>query len=293
MNDEFIPEDDVTEKILTEEDISRAVQRSKDKVEQELGQKITDHNFEERLSSRKSQLGEMNDTVEMLFDKLRSSEGDGLLDSLEEFWSLKKGEPVDTDFRTNYQRDTIDGDDWDLAMKVIQRDRQLISRLVLMIQVLEDTASLLDDAYDDMQRHEIREQALTREQKFVEKVGDEQMRQLERVADNFEERLETVFDRQDKGFELLRDVAENLSEVSNTLKEVRERDGSSSMNTQEEEEDKEPEELSDMQQKLYDMVEENPDKEAEWFAEELGYDSRVIKQWASKIRNKGYDFEIG
>lgn len=287
MNDEFIPDDnDVTEKILTEEDISRAVQRSKDKVDQELGQKVTDHNFQDRLDSRKNQVLEMNDTVEMLFDQLRGGD-EALLDRLE---ALQESD----DFKINYQRDTIDGDDWDLALKVIRKDRQLISRLVLMIQLLEDTASLLDDAYDDMQRHEIREQALSREEEFVKKVGEEQLRQLERVGDNFESRLETVFDRQDKGFEMLRGVAENLNEVTQTLKELEE--GSSSMNTQEEDEeeedDGEPEELSVMQQKLYDMVEENPEEDAEWFAEKLGYDPRVIRQWESKIKNKGYDFEI-
>ena len=290
--------DEIEEDILENADLSRAVKDFKDTVEGDLdADQIQPVQIEDELDSRDKTITEGLRSASTKTSKLTEKKDE-----------LKRRKR-DKDFQRNYRDDSVDANDFDQAEEIIEKYEQLTGRLVLLIKVFMDDRDLLRDTVDiQLQRveerkiHELTKEMVENAESQFEVMGEQMIAEL---ADRFES-------IQESNEEVMRELVDKLGEQSNPppprrpeqdqtgsigKDESKDRDHREAVtekvgNEAEEEDDQEKDldELGDFHRELYQLVDENPDEDPEWYADELDKATKFIKMQAAQIaKQDGFD----
>lgn len=322
MSDLF--NDDAFEKLEQEmvenQDLSRAVESLQEDIEREIGddKTIGQYNLERELDSRGRTIQSAVSSALAKADNVKSDASD-LDDRTEE-----------DDFKKNMRRDAVDKDDMKTALDVIDQYEQLVSRLVLILKIYRDDRQLLRSGIDIQQQRANESEVMDMVKNMVESQQTEFKSMAKDMSDELGERLERVIDDKTEASEQQKELMEQMQETAQELKEARQTpqkqvverpqqngtgtDGSSSSSSSSStsaqtdssspggettdsdgnggagEGDEEHPDLTDVQTELYNLVQDNPDKDVEWYADQMDQEERLIKMWRTKIqRTEGYE----
>ena len=301
--------EELEQKMVENQDLSRVVEGLKEDVEAEIGgeKTISQYNLERELDSRAR-------TIESAFSSALA-QADNVL-----------GEKSDLDDRTSedefkdyMDRDAVDAEDMQNALDIIEQYQQLVSRLVLVLKIYRDDRQLLRSGIDIQQTRANESQVMEMVKELIESQNDaleaqqtEFRSMTQDMADEFSNRVQRVVEdnsgvsEEEKELaEELRDAAEELKEArrssavsvsgastgsenrstAEVTKDVSSSSGSSDPNTSSTDDSKYSN-LGDKQKKVVKLVEENPEKDLEWYAGELDYKPQVLKMFRTKIQSK-------
>lgn len=322
MSDLF--NDDAFEKLEQEmvenQDLSRAVESLQEDIEREIGddKTIGQYNLERELDSRGRTIQSAVSSALAKADNVKSDASD-LDDRTEE-----------DDFKKNMRRDAVDKDDMKTALDVIDQYEQLVSRLVLILKIYRDDRQLLRSGIDIQQQRANESEVMDMVKNMVESQQTEFKSMAKDMSDELGERLERVIDDKTEASKQQKELMEQMQETAQELKEARQTpqkqvverpqqngtgtDGSSSSSSSSStsaqtdssspggettdsdgnggagEGDEEHPDLTDVQTELYNLVQDNPDKDVEWYADQMDQEERLIKMWRTKIqRTEGYE----
>jgi len=287
--------DDLQKDIIENQDLARAVEKLKAKIEGEEEEgAIHPSNIEQKLDSRNSTI---NDGL-----RQASIKSENVAESGEELEDRREEE----DFRENYRDNAVDADDWDDAVYLIDQYEQLTGELVLLVRILLNDRELLREGIDIQEwrveerkiyesTQEIKENAITQFQNMGNKLVNENAERMEQVMESRSE----VADKQREAAEAMTELAKELKELRGSTpaevsQEQKERPQTSDTalqqeeieTTEEEKKDPDPDDLSDFQRKIYELSREHPEWGTEKVAEELDQPKRIISATVGKIRNK-------
>jgi hypothetical protein len=303
-------------------DLSRAVESLKQDIEGEIGddKTISQYNIERELESR-------GRTIESAVSNVLAKASTVKEDANE----LDKRTKED-DFKENLRRNAVDSEDMKKALNIIDQYQQLASRLTLVLKIYRDDRQLLRSGIDLQQQRanesEVMEMVkdLVNEQKEVIQSQQTEFRNLvNEMTDETVERLERVLDDKEDRSDERKELLEQMQETARELKEARETPQTQVIETSSEPDkensrpdqegtddsagqdvstlDPEPDQSEDgeehpdltpSQEELYNLVEANPGKDLEWYADQLDQKENIVKMWRTKIQKvDGYeDFEI-
>ncbi|MFB1064817.1 hypothetical protein [Natrinema sp. H-ect4] len=323
MSDLF--NDDAFEKLEQEmvenQELSRAVESLQEDIEREIGddKTIGQYNLERELDSRGRTI---QSAVSSALAKADNVKGD-----ISELKKRTKEDDFKKNMRRDAvdkedMEDALDNIDQleqlvarlVLILKIYRDDRQLLRSGIDIQQQRANESEVMDMVKDmaEAQQSEFKSMASD--------MADELSERLERVIDDKTEASE----QQKELMEQMQETAQELKEARQTpQKQVVEREqlngtgnevsssssdsGSSkppqtvSSSTGGEtsdsegiggagEGDEEHPDLTEVQTELYNLVQNNPDKDIEWYADQMDQEERLIKMWRTKIqRTEGYE----
>lgn len=306
------------QEMVENQDLSRAVESLQEDIEREIGddKTIGQYNLERELNSRGRTI---QSAVSSALAKADNVKGDA--DDLDDRTE------VDV-FRKNMRRDAVDKEDMQNALDVIDQYEQLVSRLVLILKIYRDDRQLLRSGIDIQQQRANESEVMDMVKNMVESQQTEFKSMASDMADELSERLERVIDDKTEASEQQKELMEQMQETAQELKEARQTpqkqvverpqqngtgngrsssssNSSSSTPAQNDsssnaedgdpgEGDEEHPDLTDVQTELYNLVQDNLDKDIEWYADQMDQEERLIKMWRTKIqRTEGYeDFSL-
>lgn len=310
------------QKMVENQDLSRVVEGLKQDVESEIGgdKTISQYNLERELNSRAR-------TIESAFSSALAQ-----ADNVQEDFAELEQRTKEDRFQDLMDRDAVDAEDMENALDIIDQYQQLVSRLVLVLKIYRDDRQLLRSGIDIQQTRANESEVMEMAKDLMESGQTEFKSMGKEMADEFAERLDRKLDdrvdrseEQKEWLEGMKSTAEELNKTAEELKEARqtpqkqvvetrsrsEAAGNSSPDSTADVEDpdsdtaeqdsgqqsKDAEDhpnLSDIQTELYTLVDNNPEKDIEWYAEQMDYEPGMLKSWRTKIQKReGYeDFSL-
>ncbi|WP_049937250.1 hypothetical protein [Haloplanus natans] len=296
-------DDEITDKILENQDLDKAAKDLKSKTESELDQgSVNKYNLRDILDRRRSHASQIEDSA--------STKADLALEKAEDVESRWK----EDSFEENLRRNAVDAEDAKKMRKAIRDYRQLVSRLALALKVYKDQDDLLSDAIDLQQMRQDESKVMEMTKEYVSESQNQFQNMSREVVDEVTDSVE----------DLEKELSENHIELSENMKEAAEAlesaaqemsspqpepaavSTSGSIDTEEEQVSTTPantsesqdqavdseEELSDLnglQGDLYELVDENPGQDLEWYADELDKQEHIIKGQVTNIQKKGFE----
>ncbi|WP_276273557.1 hypothetical protein [Haloarcula litorea] len=296
-------DDEITDKILEKQDLDKAAKDLKSKTESELDQgSVNKYNLRDILDRRRSHASQIEDAA--------STKADLALEKYEDLEQRRKEE----DFQTNLDRNAVDVDDWEDALEVNRHYRQLVSRLALALKVYKDQDDLLSDAIDLQQMRQDESKVMEMTKKYVNESQNQFQTMSRDMVDEITESVESLEE----------ELTENHVEVSKNMKEAAEAlesaagqintpesnpatgSTSASVDTEQqqvsinqtdttqskdqtEDQEKDLSDLTSLQEDLYELVDENPGQDLEWYADELGKQEHILKGQVTNIQKKGFE----
>lgn len=293
---------EITDKILENQNLDKAAKDLKSKTESELDQgSVTKYNLRDILDRRRSHASQIEDSA--------STKADLALEKYEDLEQRRKEE----DFQTNLDRNAVDVDDWEDALEVNRHYRQLVSRLALALKVYKDQDDLLSDAIDLQQMRQDESKVMEMTKEYVNESQNQFQTMSRDMVDEITESVESLEE----------ELSENHVEVSENMKEAAEAlesaagqinaprsnptgSTSASVDTEQqqvstdqtnmdqsqnktEDSEKDLSDLTGLQEDLYELVDENPGQDLEWYADQLEKQEHILKGQVTNIQKKGYE----
>lgn len=295
-------DDEITDKILENQDLDKAAKDLKSKTESELDQgSVNKYNLRDILDRRRSHASQIEDAA--------STKADLALEKYEDLEQRRKEE----DFQTNLDRNAVDVDDWKDALEVNRHYRQLVSRLALALKVYKDQDDLLSDAIDLQQMRQDESKVMEMTKEYVNESQNQFQTMSRDMVDEITESVESLEE----------ELSENHVEASKNMKEAAEAlesaagqinapqsnpagSTSGSINTEQqqvstdqtntdrsqdqtEDSEKDLSDLTSLQKDLYELVDENPGQDLEWYADKLEKQEHILKGQVTNIHKKGFE----
>lgn len=296
-------DNEITDKILENQDLDKAAKDLKSKTESELDQgSVNKYNLRDILDRRRSHASQIEDSA--------STKADLALEKYEDLEQRRKEE----DFQTNLDRNAVDVDDWEDALEVIRHYRQLVSRLALALKVYKDQDDLLSDAIDLQQMRQDESKVMEMTKKYVNESQNKFQTMSRDMVDEITESVESL---EEELTENHIEVSKNMKEAAEALESAaqeinspqrRQAPGSTSGSIDTEEEqvsttpanpdqsqdqtedsEKDLSDLTGLQEDLYELVDENPGQDLEWYADQLEKQEHILKGQVTNIQKKGYE----
>lgn len=304
---------DVTEKILENQDLDQAAEDMKSRAEAKLDDDVNKYNLRDVLQKRRSHASQVEDSA--------STKLDLALETYEDIENLQESDR----FQRNLDRNAVDADTVETLLEDLRHYRQAVSRLAILLKIYKDQDEILSDAIDiqQMRHDESKVMNLTKDyikesQSQFQQMGNEIVEEVEQMnKDLLDEVTDSVEDLQDNQV----NVSENLKATAQALEsatenlQAREETGKvggqaqRDINTSEGQSstggrtaqsgdpggglngvaEGDRDDLTQQQEDLYDLVKEHPDRELQWYADELGKQDHIVKGQVTKIENKGFD----
>jgi len=313
--------DQLEQEMVQNQDLSRAVESLKDDIEGEIDQDKTvgQYNLERELDSRERTIDSALSSALAKANNVKGNSQD-LNDRTEE-----------DDFQRNMRRDAVDSDDMQKALDINDELEQLVARLTLVLKIYRDDRQLLRSGIDMQQLRANESKVMDMVEGMVETQETQFQNMSNKIADEFAGRVESMIEDKMEASEQQKELMQQMQETAQELKEAREtpqkqvietrpqqagagneRSASShksdtsvgkeekSSSTESEdgnadvESDEEHPDLTPSQEDLYNLVQENPGKDLEWYANQLNQKENIIKMWRTKIQKvDGYeDFSL-
>jgi len=304
--------DQLEQEMVQNQELSRAVESLKDDIEGEIDQDktVSQYNLERELDSRERTIDSALSSALAKANNVKGNSED-LQDRTEE-----------DDFQRNMRRDAVDSDDMEEALDIIDELEQLVARLTLVLKIYRDDRQLLRSGID-MQQQRANESEVMDMVKNMTEAQQEQFKSMaNEMSDELSQRLERMIDDKMEASEQQKELMEQMQETAQELKEAREtpvqvvhqeqseentgdqdstqsssdssetdstKNGTGSSSEKEDHPD-----LTEIQTELYNLVQDNPDEDVEWYADQMDQEPRLLKMWKSKIQKvEGYeDFSL-
>jgi len=257
----------IVEKAVENRELDNATENLKDQAEDSLDKNFHQFNFDEILRDR--------DTVVKSIQQVLSPR----LNSFEKREKQIRDRKEESDFQANYKDNAVDTDDYDLLEANYELLKEIHSQTTIWAFVAHANSSDVAKALDIRQMQADQNEAMkmvnqnydkfiTAADKIGRQVKEGQKQALKEVLTEREEKIEAKDKR--------------IEELERKIEEKKKSDV-----------EDEPEPLTTRQRELVDLVNDNPEKGQDYFAEEMNLENRNISKLESDIQRKGYDFEIG
>lgn len=294
---------DVTEKILENQDLDKAAEDMKSRAEAELDDDVNKYNLQDVLQKRRSHASQVEDAAST---KLHMA-----LDTYEDIEEVRNSQQ----FQRNMKRNAVGSDTVEALLEDLRHYRQAVSRLGILLKIYKDQDEIISDAIDiqQMRHDESKLMSLTKDyvkesQRQFQKMSNEVIDEVTGSIENLENNQVDVSENLKETAEALESATENLNQSQESNEEVAGRaqrninttgsQGSTDRPTEQRGsggeglagvEKGDRKDLTQQQEDLYDLVKEYPDRELQWYADELGKQKHIIKGQITKIENKGFD----
>jgi len=290
MDNATLIADDIKKKIIGSQDkLDKATEQLKADVEKDIEGEFSITEYDRFMNDRDSII---RGTAKSLAP---------LIEDAKEAWEEVEERESESQFKRHKENDTIDSDDYNQLRKTCIYYQRLYSNFALMWNADEKVIQKLRGAIDQ-------QAAIKQTTDLTEKMNDLMSNQNdlgETIANSItsgtiqlqlEEEKEKIVDeveeRVGQGHEHVEDIRQENKELKSRVEDLTDR--LNQLETTDEADEgqentvKEKEELSPKQQELYDLVQDNPDKDEKWYLGQFEQSDNVVKSWATKIRNKGY-----
>lgn len=304
--------DQLEQEMVQNQELSRAVESLKDDIEGEIDQDktVSQYNLERELDSRERTIDSALSSALAKANNVKGNSQD-LNDRTEE-----------DDFQRNMRRDAVDSDDMEEALDIIDQYEQLVARLTLVLKIYRDDRQLLRSGIDIQQQRANESEVMDMVKNMTEAQQEQFKSMANEMSDELSQRLERVIDDKMEASEQQKELMEQMQETAQELKEAREtpvevvHQGQSEENTGDQDstqsssdssetesskngtgsssEEEDHPDLTEIQTELYNLVQDNPDEDVEWYADQMDQEPRLLKMWKSKIQKvEGYeDFSL-
>lgn len=271
MKQDVFEWDDATQKIVEKavenRELDNATENLKNQAEESLDKNFHQFNFDEILRDR--------DTVVKSIQQVLSPR----LNSFEKREKQISEREEESGFQANYKDNAVDTDDYDRLKSNYELLKEIHSQTTIWAFVAHanssDVAKALDIRQMQADQNEAMKMVNENYDKFIsaaDKIGRQ-------VKEGQKQALKEVMTENEEEIERLKEEKE---ELERKLEE--ERDKGTKVG--------DPEPLSSKQAELADLVEDNPEKDKEWYAEQLGNEPRFVSKMETEIQRKGYDFSV-
>lgn len=219
-------------------------------------------------------------------------------DKAAEQWQAVKDREKEESFKQDKEDDVIDAKDYNELRKALMKYMSAYSQAALLFYGEYQTVDKLEGLVNEQKIRNSQSQFMDMMQdqwpKIMKNAVEEgtqvrelrkKQRELDQELEGLQEKLDSVEENGDESRELKSRVEELSSQVQDLKLDVRDRQLE---DTRVGNGEPEKEELSPKLQELYDMVQDNPEKSENWYLDQFEQSDNVVKSWAGKIRNKGY-----
>lgn len=271
MKEEVFEWNEDTQNIMKEaienRELDSATEKLKEKVDDELNVDFNQYNFDQIIQDRSNLIRSIQTTLSPQLETLEQRH-----ESLEE---LKESD----DFKSDKRDDIISSEHWDFLVKNYEMLRTIHSLTALMFYPAYANSQDIVEAIDIQQRQ-------ADQRKALEMINDH--------YDKFIDAADTIGRQQKKGMK--EGMKEAFEELDHKVEEKNER--IKKLKSEVEELQKkavgpgEVEPLTEKQRELVNLVNDNPQKDKDWIAQEFNMPKTKVGQMESQIKQKGYQFDI-